>query len=66
MTLSIRAPYHYAEWSYAKCHVSFIVRLNAIMLSDIMVHILSHQLKQQIEIINEWRHELKLLYFKAF
>jgi hypothetical protein len=63
MTLSIRAPYHYAEWSYAKCDVSFIVRLNA---SDIMVHILSHKLKQQIEIINEWRHELKLLYFKAF
>ncbi len=52
MTLSIRAPYHYAECSYAKCDVSFIVRLNAIMLSDIMVHILSHKLKQQIEIIN--------------
>ncbi len=66
MTLSIRAPYHYAEWSYAECDVSFIVRLNSIMLSDIMVHILLDKLKQQIEIIHEWRHELKLLYFKAF
>ncbi len=49
MTLSIKTLCHDAEYRYSVCHVLFIVMLNGVMLSVIMVSVVAPEMVLQMD-----------------